>query len=415
VSELALLLDEVEAFVRRYIILSEHQTAAVALWIAHTHAIDAAEVTPYVAVTSPERRAGKTRLLEVLASVVRAPILTTSISPSALFRAVDGNVRTVLFDEVDTVFSRREGNEDLRALLNAGFARGAQVHRSEPVGKTFVERSFDVFSAKALAAIGHLPETVSDRSVHIRMQRKTALEKVERFRRRLVREEADRLQAALASWAAEAAEGLAEAWPPLPDDLDDRAQDAWEPLLAIADAAGHGWGGRARTAALTLTAEKDSEETTGILLLVHIFEAFGDRERMPTAELLAALVEREDGPWAAWWGDAVDAGRTKGPASRLAKMLKPFGIEPKVIRTEFGTPRGYEHSAFREAWLRYLPPETRNNATRNMNQAPDQPVSLLRSSESEGKQDVQGRNDGTACPDCGGTFGHMATCSRGSA
>lgn len=385
--QLAEVLDDVEAFVRRYIVLTEPQAAAVALWVAHTHAIAAAEVTPYLSVTSPERRAGKTRLLEVLASVVRDPILTTSISPSALFRAVDEHVRTVLFDEVDTVFSRREGNEDLRALLNAGFARGGQVHRSEPQGKGFVGRSFDVFAAKALAAIGNLPETISDRSIHVRMQRRTAAEKVARFRRRLVRDEADRLRTSLASWAAGASEELAEAWPALPDELDDREQDAWEPLLAIADAAGHGWPGRARAAALALAGEKDSEETTGILLLAHIFEAFDDHDRMPTTELLAALVDREDGPWAAWWGDLVDAGRTKGPASRLAKMLKPFGIKSKVIRTETGTPRGYERSAFGEAWLRYLPPETCNNATCNTNQAADQLVSLLRSSESEGQRD----------------------------
>jgi len=209
-----------------------------------------------------------------------------------------------------------------------------------------------------------------------------------------VREEADRLQAALASWAAEATDELAGAWPALPDDLDDRAQDAWEPLLAIADAAGHGWGGRARTAALTLTAEKDSEETTGILLLAHIFEAFGDRERMPTAELLAALVEREDAPWAAWWGDAVDAGRTKGPASRLAKMLKPFGIMPKKMRvSDVSTSRGYERQDFTEAWARYLPTEQRNNGTWNKSPAPDQPVPLFRSEEREGEQDVQDRNN----------------------
>jgi len=155
IRELTLLLDEVEAFVRRYVVLTEQQSATVALWILHTHAIEATEVTPYLAVTSPECRAGKTRLLEVLASVVRDPIFTTSISPSALFRAVDQNVRTLLFDEVDTVFSRREGNEDLRALLNAGFARGGQVHRSEPVGKTFIERSFNVFDAKSHAAMSN--------------------------------------------------------------------------------------------------------------------------------------------------------------------------------------------------------------------------------------------------------------------
>jgi hypothetical protein len=209
----------------------------------------------------------------------------------------------VLFDEVDTIFGRREGNEDLRALLNAGFTRGGQVHRSEAEAKKYVLRSFDVFAPKALAAIGKLPDTVADRCVHIRMKRKTAAEPVERFRRRVVRAEAEHLRAELEAWAAGAAQQLAGAWPVLPEDLDDRAADAWEPLLAIADAARHGWDSRARSAALALAEDKDSEESIGGLLLHHIRESMNGHERMSTVELLAVLVEREDGPWGRWWGE----------------------------------------------------------------------------------------------------------------
>jgi hypothetical protein len=324
----------------------------------------------------------------------------------------------VLFDEVDTIFGRREGNEDLRALLNAGFTRGGQVHRSEAEAKKYVLRSFDVFAPKALAAIGKLPDTVADRCVHIRMKRKTAAEPVERFRRRVVRAEAEHLRAELEAWAAGAAQQLAGAWPVLPEDLDDRAADAWEPLLAIADAARHGWDSRARSAALALAEDKDSEESIGGLLLHHIRESMNGHERMSTVELLAVLVEREDGPWGRWWGNDVDAGRTKGPASRLAKLLNPFGIAPKVLRVGDATPRGYEREMFEEAWSRYLPhtlPDERNNATRNTNQASDQDVSLLRSPRGEGGSFVSvsepsGRD---GCPECGSlwVFGHGEGCS----
>lgn len=424
VNNLAELLDETEAFVRRYVVLGSHQAVAISLWVAHTHVAEAAEVTPYLAITSPERRTGKSRLLEVLACLVRAPISTMNISPSALFRAIDAGPTTVLFDEVDTIFGRREGNEDLRALLNAGFARGGQVHRSEAEAKKYVLRSFDVFAPKALAAIGKLPDTVADRCVHIRMKRKTSAEKVDRLRRRLVREDAERIRTELSAWATGAVQALADAWPALPDDLDDRAADAWEPLLAIADAAGHGWAGRARSAALALADDKDGDESVGGLLLLHIREALDGHDRMSTVELLAELVDREDAPWARWWGNDVDAGHTKGPASRLAKILQPFGIAPKVLRIGEATPRGYEREMFEEAWVRYLPPptppETRNNATRNTNQAPDQGVSLLRSPGGvDGSyvpvQEPSGGSDG--CPECGSlwVFGHGEDCSRGTA
>jgi Protein of unknown function (DUF3631) len=340
------LLDRVEAFVRRYVVVSPDQAVAITLWVAHTHAIGAAEITPYLEITSPERRAGKSRLLEVLGCVARAPISTTSISPSALFRAIDRETRTVLFDEVDTVFGRREGNEDLRALLNAGFARGNQVHRSERQGEKFVERAFNVFSAKALAAIGSLPETVADRSIHIRMARKTAAETVERFRWRLVRGESAELHNDLAEWALDAEAQLEGAWPVLPEDLDDRSQDAWEPLLAIADLAGHAWDGRARSAALALAKDKETEETTASLLLAHTRAAFDGHDRLATPDLLNDLVVYEEGPWGKWWGDAVDAGRIKGPASRLAKMLKPFGVHPTIWRDGDRIVRGYERASF---------------------------------------------------------------------
>jgi Protein of unknown function (DUF3631) len=302
------------------------------LWDAHTWVMDAFDVTPRLAVTSPGRRTGKTRKLEVHEVLVRNPIMTSSMSPSVLFRMIDAGPATVLFDEVDAVFGRREGNEDLRALLNAGFARGGQVHRSEAEGRKFVARAFNVFAPVALAAIGTLPDTLADRSIHTRMSRKTSEEKVERFRRRLVRAEGERIRAGLEAWAATAVDPLREAWPPIPDALDDRAADAWEPLLAIADMAGHGWDGPARLAAVSLDSDRGvDDETTGTLLLVHVKDAFGDRNRLTTAELLEELVGREDGPWGRWWGDAVEAGRTKGPASRLARELKPFGIVPKVL------------------------------------------------------------------------------------
>jgi hypothetical protein len=71
----------------------------------------------------------------------------------------------------------------------------------------------------------------------------------------------------------------------------------------------------------------------------------------------------------------VEAGRTKGRASRLANMFKPFRIEPTKFRVREATFRGYEREGFAEAWNRYLdgslsiPPEQRNNGTRNENPA----------------------------------------------
>ena len=41
---------------------------------------------------------------------------------------------------------------------------------------------------------------------------------------------------------------------------------------------------------------------------------------------------------------------------KLARALKPFGIRPRVIRTEAGTPRGYMRAEIEDAVARYVPP-----------------------------------------------------------
>ena len=45
-------------------------------------------------------------------------------------------------------------------------------------------------------------------------------------------------------------------------ELDDRAQDVWEPLLAIADVAGDDWPQAARRAAIELSDRRSSSEDT---------------------------------------------------------------------------------------------------------------------------------------------------------
>ena len=61
------LLHAIAAFLGKYVAFpSQEATDAVALWTAHTHALDAFESTPRLALLSPEKQSGKTRTLEVL-------------------------------------------------------------------------------------------------------------------------------------------------------------------------------------------------------------------------------------------------------------------------------------------------------------------------------------------------------------
>ncbi len=359
IRDLASLLSAVERFVAGYVVFpGPQQLVAVTLWTAHTHALDGFDVTPYLAILSPEKQSGKTRLLEVLELLVPRPWRVIQPSEAVLYRKIDADRPTLLLDEVDAIFRDRTGRyEPLRALLNAGYRRGVRVPRCVGEGKTRLEE-FAVFCPKALAGIGTLPDTIADRSIPIRLNRRIRQESVAKFRFSEAEQKSADLRDGLHQMLADAIQILRGRAPQVPGVLNDRAAEIWEPLFTIADCAGATWPQRARTAAVVLHAERfDTEETAGVALLgaaQAVFETAGT-DRIKTTELVRALVERDDGPWAEWWGKAVAAGNTRGPAYRLSRLLRPFGISPQTIRFPDGdTCKGYYRAAFEDTWRRYL-------------------------------------------------------------
>jgi hypothetical protein len=360
---LASMLDAVEAFVRRYVVLSDPQSAVVTLWLAHVFAFEAASTTLYLHVSSATPRAGKTRLLEVIEAILGEDrsLSTVNVSSAALYRTIDARPGTaLLIDEADRLFGGpQERVQELFGLINSGTRRrGGKAMRVEGRGTDMHPKSYRTFSPKLIAGIGTLPDTIADRSAAIRMRRRLRSEPIERFR------EDDALAAApfgawFEHWAdATTIETLAAARPDVPDKLDDRAQDAWEPLLTIADTAGEEWPSRARRAAVALAVEAETvaEERLELLCLRHVRHAFDEHgeAELPSATILAALVARDDGPWAEWWADDVRNGKGLVPARRLAKLLAPFDVHPTVIRSGSSTPRGYVRGDFEDAWARNL-------------------------------------------------------------
>jgi hypothetical protein len=362
------LLDDLAAFVRRFVVLSAEQASAIALWVVHTHAIEAADSTPYLAVTSAEKRSGKTRLLEVLYELAARARATANTSDAALFRAVTQHKPSLLFDEVDAIFGpKARDREDLRGMLNAGHRRGAKVSRCGGQNMTELQ-DFDVFCPKVLAGIGELPDTIADRSIPIRLQRKAPGEQVERVRHRDLEADAAPLRESVAAWARGYTDALRIARPKLPDELDDRAQDGAEPLLAIADLAGGEWPHRARSALVALCAGRQApdDDSLGVRLLADIRVAFdsGKTDRLRTDRLLELLAADDEAPWASWKGSGLT------PRS-LATLLKPYAIRSRTIRlADDSTPKGYHREQFEDAFGRYLsskPGSIRHNATTPMN------------------------------------------------
>lgn len=341
------LLQDLADTLSKYVALPANTADAIALWCIHTHALDAANVSPTLALISPSKRCGKTTTLLLLDRLVRRPLLSSNISPAAVFRIVERDSPTLLVDEADTVLHDKE---ELRGIFNSSHTRHA-AYVVRTVGDNHEPRRFSTWSAKAVALIGRLPDTLADRSIIVQMHRRAQGEHVERLRldRPGVFEE---LRRRAATWATAHLDALSGADPATPGELNDRAADNWRPLLAIANAAGAEWPERARRAALTLSGlAADGEEGIRELLLVDIRDAFRDRDDTAifTEDLLGYLCGREDRPWREW-----KAGRQLS-AVQLARLLKPFGVRPGPLRDGPRTGKGYELRDFADAFNRYLP------------------------------------------------------------
>jgi hypothetical protein len=349
------LLDDLGGFLRRFVAFANRQQAdAVALFVIHTHAIDAADSTPRLSVQSPEKRSGKTRLLELLELLARRGQLAASVSSAALFRLLEARQPTFLIDEADTIFARtRNGdprNEDLRGIVNAGHRRGAVVIRCVGEGAAITTKSFRVFGPVALAGIGQLPDTIHDRSVVIALRRRRAGETVEPFRHRLHEPEARALARRTAAWVHRHYDELVSHIPAMPSGLVDRTADVWEPLLAIADVAGGDWPRLGRETAINLSdLQAAGEESDGVRLLTDVRAIFDetDSDRLFSATIVEKLNALEEAPWAGWH-------RGNGFATRdLARLLRGFDITSQQLRIGAESKKGYYFADFEDAWSRY--------------------------------------------------------------
>jgi hypothetical protein len=260
-------LSDVAAFLEKFVAFpSPEAVTAVTLWAAHTHAIEFFDATPRLALMSAEPASGKTRTLEILELLVARPVMTANCTPAYLIRrvAADEEPPTVLYDEIDTVFGpRARGNEDLRALINAGHRRGTRSGRVAQRADRMELEELGGFAPVALAGLHELPDTIASRAITVRMRKRAPHEKVSPYRRRIHGDEGARHCERLADWVATAGDQLHDFFPVMPVGVDDRAADVWEPLIAVADAAGGDWPVRARVSCVSFVSASRGEGEVG--------------------------------------------------------------------------------------------------------------------------------------------------------
>ena len=324
------LLRATAASIHRFVILSSEQADATALWIAHTWVIECFRITPYLNPQSATKQSGKTRLLEVMRPLVARPLDTDGMTPAALIRTVDAERPTLLLDETDASFNgSKELAEALRGILNSGFRARGNFIKCVGEGANMTTRKYSTYSAKAIAGIGQLPDTIADRSIPIRLRRRAPGEQIAEFFEEEWEEDAKPIAKGLANELASQLDTLANARPTRPDGISDRAKDAWKPLLAVADLAVGDWPERGRNAARVLCGDRAlDEQEIGIRLLGALRDAFRERntDRLASSEFCDWLHKQADEPWADWSrGNPISA-------RKVADLLRPFEIKPRVIR-----------------------------------------------------------------------------------
>ena len=351
------MLDDICAFLARYLQCSRHQRTVLSLWILHTHCFAAARTTPYLAIQSARKLSGKTLCLRLLSLLSSHPILTSGYTAATLVKRIHScphQLPTFLLDESPaTLGSRaRSRNPKLRSILVSGFQPGI----------AYSDRSLDctIFSPKAFASLGPLPESLADCSIPILLQPLHHPEQsnIQRFDLATAQQQAQPLVAALQSWSRKNISALKSApacqRKDFPQRLTWRGQDLVEPLLHLADLVGGDYPARVREALLHVFDDPGRQQSaTDVQLLRQIrlcFEHHRWPDGLPTSLILADLHSLPSRPW------DID-----GPLTdrSLARMLRRYDIRPRVFRKKSSsiassTARGYLQEEFINVWHNLL-------------------------------------------------------------
>jgi Protein of unknown function (DUF3631) len=389
------LLTDIEAVIKKHVVLSDHAAAALAVWVLHTWTFELRDIVAYVAIESPEKRCGKTTLLSVLAAMAHKSLIASNVTVGALFRAIDTCSPTLFIDEADTFLA---GNGIMRGIINSGntwrpayVLRLSKSKRTEKAPRTLIPafdenhpvavpsplpfygrgegqgevrvhmerrtaaqtestdtglKKYSCWCPKVIAMIGQVPDTIADRSIVVKMSRKLVTESCAP----LAELNAAEIRSKCARFALDARDSIAQSAKIRGDGLNDRAADTFDPLYVIARLAGAEWEQKLHVAALALNlaAQSDSSGAELLLDIVAIF-ILSVREKIFSRILAETLREGGCGL------RSLALKYSSFNEHRIAQILRPYGIRPGAIRIGKEVNKGYYLADFKEVLERYIP------------------------------------------------------------
>ena len=361
------LLTDIEAVIKRHVVLNDHAATALAVWVLHTYVYDMRDTVAYVAIESPEKRCGKTTLLTVLGAMANKPLIASNVTVGALFRAIDTCQPTLLIDEADTFLA---GNSTMRGIINSGntwrtayVLRLSKSKQSPNGGQNEIRgdhsltvaalthsnsglKRFSCWCPKVVAMIGKVPDTIADRSIVVHMTRKLTSE----IREPLAELNPATIKAKCARFALDERQKVAQHEKIHGKDLNDRAADTFDPLYVIARFAGQEWEQKLHAAAVAISPGASAKSAAAQLLLdIHIIFVLSGKPKIFTRDLITALQdERCDIGSQVVKYSAIDE-------YGISQALRPYGIKPTTFRIGKEVNKGYVGEEFVDTLARYVP------------------------------------------------------------
>jgi hypothetical protein len=354
------LIRDLMRFIGRFVVMTDAQKMVVATYVIHTHLAKRCQQTPYIFIHSPEPECGKSRLMEVMELLVNKPWMIVNPSDAVLFRKVHADTPTLLWDEIDAVFSQKSAkyHEEQRGMLDQGHRRHGRVPRF--VGDKVVE--YDVYCPKVFAGIGTLPDTLSRRAIPISLKRRAPDEFIDEFILQDVEPEAEQMRALVRRWVDVHGKKAATTRPThIPETISDRMKEGCFSLFAIADLLGEGEDFRKALEEILTGDRIDSAQTMRMRLLTDLRFVFAMEYRkrgkavqfMSTDKLLERLYAFQESPWEGYYGRGLEA-------KDMADLLRPYDLHPRLVNVKGKRQRGYRRNPHKseaglaDVWVRYL-------------------------------------------------------------
>jgi hypothetical protein len=346
------ILDDIEREIRRHLVFDSAQKYdATALWIAGTYFLGHPDIKvfsafPMLGFMSPEPDSGKSRALEVAQALSYNSIGAGNYTTALLLNKIDNSnpdYRTLCLDEMDTVFAHGKDNSDLIRLFNLGYERGKFIGRMSRFNNEGIETPAYCPKVFAGLKIAKIPGPTKTRTIVIGMRPKSEDQKVERHLDTVALE---KLKASILEWSQKTDVLAALRDIDFQGDagfLNNRNEQIWQPLLAIAKITSEQWYHRALSAAKSFTTNEPTERnlTHAILLAAYrVFRGGQHPEKIHTADLLFDLWDNGVPKW-------IDA-------NHLADCLSGYEIKPRQMKINNLNRNGYDWHAFLDSFSTYI-------------------------------------------------------------